>query len=113
MFKTAINSGWRAVTGWFRAMQDLSYSKASNEVGHLPTPDGIGGTWKTFSVTPAPSKTLSFDGWEHNVVLNILCPPFDSLTIPAFLSHFVRRVIARFSYVMEHPYYLELNGIMV
>ena len=67
MIKTAIKSGWRAVTGWFSAMQDLSYSKASNEVGHLPTPDGIGGTW-----------------YE-----------------------------ARFSYAMEHPYYLELNGISV
>jgi len=86
MIKTAIKTGWRAVTGWFSAMQDLSYSKASNEVGHLPTPDGIGGTWKTFSVVPAPSKVLSFGGWEHNVLLNIICPPFDTLTISSVLK---------------------------
>jgi len=86
MIKTAIKNGWRAVTGWFSAMQDLSYSKAANEVGYLPTPNGIGGTWKTFSVVPAPSKVLSFGGWEHNVLLNIICPPFDTLTISSVLK---------------------------
>jgi len=39
MIKPNIKNGWIAIVDWFRAMQDLSYTKAEDEVGHLPLPD--------------------------------------------------------------------------
>lgn len=43
MIKTEINNGTPIPPEWFRAIQTPSFSRAENEVGHLPLPDGIGG----------------------------------------------------------------------
>ena len=42
--------------------------------------------WRTFNVTPAPSKIQSFNGWVKNVILNLNTPPYDTLTVSSALT---------------------------
>lgn len=59
---------------WLNAIQNLSYEKQSNEVGHLPNPDDVFHfqQWKTFFTEYDEEYNVcrtSWVGWEKNVIL--------------------------------------------
>ncbi len=53
--------------------------------------------WRTYSITPAPSKSISFPGWTKNVLLLLPTPPFDTLTITSFLLNSIMIVCPEYS----------------
>jgi len=68
MLKTAINNGTPISPEWFRAIQTPSFSRAENEVGHLPLPDGYADLqqWKTFNPS---ASALDVSGWTRNAIV--------------------------------------------
>ncbi|MFA6690037.1 MAG: hypothetical protein WCS18_11225, partial [Sphaerochaetaceae bacterium] len=68
MIKTEITNGAVIPPEWFRAMQTPSYSRAENEVGHLPLPDGYADLqqWKTFNPS---ASALDVSGWTRNAIV--------------------------------------------
>lgn len=59
---------------WLNAIQNLSYEKQSNEVGHLPNPDDVFHfqQWKTFFTEYDEENDLcsvNYGTWEGNVIL--------------------------------------------
>lgn len=53
--------------------------------------------WRTFNVTPAPSKIQSFSGWVKNVILNLNTPPYDTLTVSSALTSAVMLVFPQYA----------------
>ena len=58
--------------------------------------------WRTYSITPAPSKRISFPGWTKNVLLLLPTPPFDTLTITSFLVNSIMLVCPEYTESSEY-----------
>jgi hypothetical protein len=68
MLKTAINNGTPISPEWFRAIQTPSFSRAENEVGHLPLPDGYADLQQWMTFNPSASA-LDVSGWTRNAIV--------------------------------------------
>ena len=74
MDKKVFQSGTAITPEFINELQNLSFSKAANEVGHLPNPDDVFHfqQWKTF-FTEYDEKndwcSVNYGTWEGNVIL--------------------------------------------